>query len=41
VRLLGAAAGTVAGECYWTLVGLGVASGVTVAVRLVRGRFAS
>ncbi len=39
VRLLGAAAGTVAGECYWTLVGLGVASGVTVAVRLVRGRF--
>ena len=41
VRLLGAAAGTVAGECYWTLVGLGVASGVTVGVRLVRGRLAS
>lgn len=41
VRLLAAAAGTVAGECYWTLVGLGVASGVTVGVRLVRGRLAS
>ncbi|MCY3506137.1 MAG: CDP-alcohol phosphatidyltransferase family protein [Chloroflexi bacterium] len=39
VRLLVAAAGTVAGQCYWTLVVLGVASGVTVAVRLVRGRF--
>ncbi len=39
VRLLVAAAGTVAGQCYWTLVVLGVASGVTVAVRLVRGRW--
>ncbi len=38
VRLLAAAAGTVAGQCYWTLVVLGVASGVTVGVRLVRGR---
>ncbi len=39
VRLLAAAAGTVAGECYWTLVALGVGSGVTVGVRLVRGRW--
>lgn len=38
VRLLAAAAGTVAGECYWTLVALGAASGVTVGVRLVGGR---
>ena len=41
VRLLAAAAGTAAGECYWTLVALGAASGVTVGVRLVGGRFAS
>ncbi len=40
VRLLAAAAGTVAGQCYWTLVGLGVASGVTVVVRLVSARLA-
>ena len=40
VRLLAAAAGTAAGECYWTLVALGAASGVTVGVRLVGGRFA-
>ena len=40
VRLLEAAGGTGAGQCYWTLVGLGVASGVTVVVRLVSARFA-
>ncbi|MCY3882079.1 MAG: CDP-alcohol phosphatidyltransferase family protein [Chloroflexi bacterium] len=40
VRLLAAAAGTVAGECFWTLAGLAAVSGVTVAVRLVVGRFA-
>lgn len=39
VRLLAAAAGTAAGYCYWTLVALGVASGVTVVVRLVAGRW--
>ena len=38
VRLLVAAAGTAVGQCYWTLAVLGVASGVTVAVRLVVGR---
>ena len=38
VRLLVAAVGTAAGYCYWTLVVLGVASGVTVVVRLVGGR---
>ena len=38
VRLLVAAAGTAVGQCYWTLVVLGVASGVTVVVRLVGGR---
>lgn len=40
VRLLAAAGGTVAGECFWTLVGLAAVSGVTVGVRLVGGRFA-
>ena len=39
VRLLVAAAGTAVGQCYWTLAVLGVASGVTVAVRLVVGRW--
>ena len=39
VRLLAAAAGTAAGYCYWTLVALGVASGVTVVARLVAGRW--
>ena len=38
VRLLAAAAGTVAGECFWTLAGLAAVSGVTVGVRLVGGR---
>ena len=40
VRLLAAAAGTAAGSCYWTLVALGAASAVTVAARLLAGRFA-
>ena len=40
VRLLAAAAGTAAGYCFWTLAVLGVASGVTVVVRLVSARFA-
>jgi phosphatidylglycerophosphate synthase len=35
VRSLIAAAGTIAGECYWTLVILAAASGLTVAWRLV------
>jgi phosphatidylglycerophosphate synthase len=35
VRLLIAAIGTVAGQCYWTLVVLAVLSGLTVAWRLV------
>ena len=35
VRSLVAAIGTVAGECYWTLVVLAVASGLTVAWRLL------
>ena len=39
VRLLVAAAGTAVGQCYWTLAVLGVASGVTVAVRLGVGRW--
>ncbi|HCV00937.1 MAG TPA: hypothetical protein DGL25_07020 [Dehalococcoidia bacterium] len=41
VRLLGAAAGTIAGQCYWTLFALGVASGTTVVVRLLQGRLAN
>jgi phosphatidylglycerophosphate synthase len=40
VRLLVAAAGTVAGQCYWTLVLLAVISSATVAWRLVYLRFA-
>lgn len=40
VRLLVAAIGTVAGQCYWTLVVLAVISGLTVAWRLVYLRFA-
>lgn len=40
VRLLAAAAGTVAGECFWTLVGLAAVSGVTVGMRLVGARVA-
>ena len=39
VRLLAAAAGTIAGQCYWTLAALGIASALTVAVRLVSGRW--
>ena len=35
VRLLVAAIGTVAGQCYWTLVVLAVASGLTIAWRLL------
>jgi phosphatidylglycerophosphate synthase len=35
VRLLVAAIGTVAGQCYWTLVVLAVAGGLTVAWRLL------
>ena len=34
VRLLVAAVGTVAGQCYWTLVLLAALSGLTVAWRL-------
>ncbi len=39
VRLLAAAVGTAAGYCYWTLIALGAASAVTVASRLLAGRF--
>lgn len=35
VRLLVAAVGTVAGQCYWTLLVLAVASGLTIAWRLL------
>jgi phosphatidylglycerophosphate synthase len=40
VRLLVAAVGTVAGQCYWTLVVLAAISGATVLWRLVYLRFA-
>lgn len=38
VRSLLAAIGTVAGQCYWTLIILAVASGMTVAFRLIHLR---
>lgn len=38
VRSLVAAIGTVAGQCYWTLIILAVASGLTVAFRLIHLR---
>ena len=39
VRSLVAAIGTVAGQCYWTLVVLAAASALTVAWRLAYLRF--
>ena len=41
VRLLAAAIGTAAGQCYWTLVGLAIASALTVAWRLLYLRVTS
>jgi len=39
VRLLGAAIGTAVGQCYWTLAVVAVASGLTIAWRLLALRF--
>lgn len=38
-RLLAAAIGTAAGQCYWTLAGIAIASALTVAWRLLYLRF--